>query len=562
MSERAHVDSALAHHRAGDVESAAHDYRAALALNPKNVTALHMLGVIERDAGHMKPAAKLLEESLGVDPNNAEAWLDYGLLYRKAREPGVAIEAFVKALAVDPDFGPAWFQRGQCHAEVCQPEAALMCFEKAEPLLPGQSVVVLERAQAEIHLGQADQAVARLRKLAGNEASLQALLADALWLAGDVSQAEQAFAKAADLAPDAVADKIRHAELLQASGKTEDALALLEQTRQRRPDRHDVAVRHAELLFTTGRFGEAWPLYQRRHERMGPNGRELDTQTPHWSGEPIDGKRLVLTMDQGLGEQIMFLAFVPELAARADIVAVELDAQLIPLARRTYPNINFVPWSKPTHPDVMSAAADFWAATGDFGRVLRPSADSFPASGSPLKPDPDLLVSWQRNVRAQAGGKFVIGLSHASPKSMSGPDKSVPLSHLSWLASVPDVAVVSLQYGEPAAQMKAWTAETGLDFIDTGESANVTDPENQAALMAATDLVISVSTTTAHLAGALHHPAWVLLPFGRHHFWYWMEVDGRSLWHPSVQRMRQSKPGDWSDLAPRLKEAVARKGFI
>ncbi len=171
---------------------------------------------------------------------------------------------------------------------------------------------------------------------------------------------------------------------------------------------------------------------------------------------------------------------------------------------------------------------------------------SIPANVPYLFTLPQDVAMWKSRLNALGSGKRNIGLAWAgNPKQQFDRERSLPLSVLAPLAKLADVRLISLQHGAGAEQAK--TAEPGMNLIDwTGEIKNFSD----AALIEALDLVITIDTSTAHLAGALGKPVWVLLPYVPD--WRWMMGREDSPWYPTMRLFRQSSPGRWDDVVERV----------
>lgn len=553
------INQALSFHKRGDVEQAASLYRTVLDEDPKTLVALHMLGVIDRNAGRMKDAIKLLSAAHELAPDHAEICFDLGMALAQTGQQKVAVEAMSLAVSLNPEQGPGWHHLGRLYRKQCEPEKAAECFRKAVELTKNHPASVIELAKVEAVLGNFDNAkshIERLVKVEGSNAKYLAVYAQILWVSGDLIGAMDAITRAIEIDDNTRQFYFIFLSMLEENGDDEKILALYRDMNQRWPDDHLTQRNQAEYYFSRGMFKDAWRLYRQSHDRLGPNGRKLQTEVANWAGEPIQGKRLALTMDQGLGEQLLFLRFVPEIAARSQVAAVELDPRLVPLARRSYPDVNFVPWVKPTHPDILDSTLDFYGVLGDFGQILRTNERDFVGLPPAINADPKKVSVWREKARAAANGDVVVGLSYASEKSPMAMEKSIPLTQLNGLKDVGGVKFLNLQYGESRQHMNDWALDIGLTLLDFPETDPIKDVDEHAALILATDLVISVSTATAHFSAALGHPTWVLLPYAQPHYLYWSGAEDSSIWYPSVTTLTP-KPGEgWSFVGERLAQTI------
>lgn len=562
MSQAALLNEAITFHKEGKLDRAADAYRAVLKDEPENLTALHMLGVIERDAGNVIDARLLLAKAEELSADSAELSFDIGLLLIRSGESKVAVQYFTKAVTLDPDLGPGWHYLGRLYRRQCEPEKAEHCLNIAILILKTSAQSELELAHVELTLGKAKDALPRLEALIQTSQKVPeywSALSQAHWSMGSQDDAIVAMKRAVELKDDRFDDLYSLARMYITRGAGDDAMAIYDGMRMRWPESFTTSVVQAGYLFSISQFEDAWHLYRERHKRLGPKGRNLDTDVPEWNGEDITDKKLILTIDQGLGEQILFMRFIPELCSRAEVLAVEVDRRLLPMVRRTFPGVNFVPWAKPAHDEVSRGDADFYGVLGDFGLILREQSDDFDTAPPRFVPDPDLVAHWRDKIRSQSEGKVFVGLSYASEKSPMALEKSVALFQLSGLAAVEGATFVNLQYGRCRELLNQWADDVGIELLDFPEMDPMHDLDAHAAMILATDLVVSVSTATAHVSAALGHPTWVLLPQAQPSFFYWSKAGEGETWYPSATKITPSSAGNWDIVAYKIAEMIAAR---
>jgi tetratricopeptide (TPR) repeat protein len=356
---------------------------------------------------------------------------------------------------------------------------------------------------------------------------------------GDYASAVEAFTRALQLNPNLVQAHFNLAGVYERQGRARDALSHFDAMLILDPANVAAAVAKAAILFSLGQLEEAWKLYRRRHDIFWGAGRTLPS--PLWHGESIAGKTVLLTYEQGLGEQIMFASMIPEIAAAAKKVIVECEARLVSLFARSFPGVEIVPWQEPWHPRVLASDIDFHAALGDPGERLRPSFAHFPKHTGYLKADPARTAALRSHYEHLAGGRPIVGLCWSS-SAVYGQEKSIPPTHLSPLLGTKPFWV-NLQYG--AARHNPLLAAILHTHPDTDMTG---DLDVAADHIAAMDMVVTISTATAHLAAALGKPTWVLLPkIGGLH-WYWFTNFPKCPWYPTVQAFKQNTDGDWANV--------------
>jgi len=271
-----------------------------------------------------------------------------------------------------------------------------------------------------------------------------------------------------------------------------------------------------------GDFAAAWQISDAvlRERRDKPCWRWPRHEQYIWRGDPLAGKRVLIRCYHGLGDTVQFIRYLPLVRKHAAEVTVWIQRELMPLARASFPSVEFLPLHNGT-PDV---SYDLDAEIMELPHVFRSTVETLPASVPYLHapPRPDL----------RKGSGLQVGVIWEAGNW--NPARSVPLDTLGLLVErFPEITWHALQRG---AALKDWPVKWGpISGSDRVEEA--------AAAMAAMDLIVSVDSFTAHLAGALGKPVWTLLP--ERADWRWMEGRESSPWYPTMKLFRQSRAGDW-----------------
>lgn len=257
-----------------------------------------------------------------------------------------------------------------------------------------------------------------------------------------------------------------------------------------------------------------------------------DFTQPKWNGTPFPGKTLLAHAEQGYGDTLQFCRYLPEAARLGGRLVVECRAPLAGLLRRMPGVSEVVEWGQPL------PAFDLQIAIPSLAFALGFDSSALLSVASPYLAAPaDHLPLWQERI---GGDAFKVGLVWAGNAAGRDPKRAVPAALLTQLAEIPDVALFSLQRdGGAIAPGKA-----GREIVDLG--ALISDFDDLAASIEALDLLISVDTAAAHLAGALGKPVWTLLHASPD--WRWLPDATHTPWYPSMRLYRQSAPGDWGDL--------------
>jgi tetratricopeptide (TPR) repeat protein len=355
-------------------------------------------------------------------------------------------------------------------------------------------------------------------------------------LRADEAAAAAAFEKALQLDPDLTPARFNLAGVYQREGRIDDALAQLSGILEKHPGDINVVLAKVPLLFESGQLDAAWEHYNRRYEL------DQTLRAPLWRGENIKGKKVFLCHEQGLGEQIMFASMVPELLGQGAALTIEVEPRLVSLFTRSFPSAAVLPWQKPRDPAALDGSFDMYAPIGNAGAWMRNAYDMFPLHRGYLKPDPSRADDLRTKYKAVAGDRKLVGLSWHSSSELFGRDKSVPPADLTSLLNRDDVLWVNLQHGAAAGDIEC---DTLLRDPDVDPLA---DLDGLAAQVEALDLVVSVSNTTAHIAGALGKPVHIMLPKVKNRHWYWFPSCAPNPWYPSLKPFVQDVDGVWTDV--------------
>jgi|HubBroStandDraft_1064217.scaffolds.fasta_scaffold00095_18 Flp pilus assembly protein TadD len=388
---------------------------------------------------------------------------------------------------------------------------AVSLHEAALALAPGRCDVMTDLGVALFELDQFGAALALFRRafaLAPRDARIVANLGNFLDFAGSLEPALAAYAAAASLSPD---------------------------------DR-EIKCNHGMVLLRAGRLTEGWPLFESRRRQRDPVEAAGVARLP----SPIDsvdlgGKRILLFHEQGFGDSVQFLRYVPLLAARGAEILVRMPLPLVRLAD------GVAGVAQVLGDESVPPGLDFYSPLMSLAQSFGTTLASIPAVIPYLDPPDEARRRW----RAVLAGlrRPRIGLAWAgSPRGGLDRRRSMRFETLLPLFALP-AGFVSLQLGPAAAQ---WAPPPGADALDP--TGGLTDFAETAALIASLDLVITVDTSVAHIAGAIGTPVWVSSRFSS--CWRWLMERDDSPWYPSLRLFRQARPGDWPELVARLVPAL------
>ena len=326
-------------------------------------------------------------------------------------------------------------------------------------------------------------------------------------------------------------------------GSYREAIAFVRRTLTLDPRHSEAHWLLGMLLLLTGDYSRGWQEYEWRWEVERFNTKKQDFDRPQWDGSPLAGRTLLIHMEQGRGDMIQFIRYAPLAAASGGRVVVCAVRELVSLLAAMEGVSQAVDREGPL------PAFDVHIPALSLPRVFGTTVETIPNHVLYLRPDPVKVVEWRQILPTRGGVR--IGLVWAGQEKPD-PFRSMPLRECVPLLSHPRVDVYSLQIGRGVEEISALPA--GCVIID--HTDRISDFADTAALIANLDLVISIDTAVAHLAGALGKPVWMLLPFVPD--WRWLLGRDDSPWYPTMRLFRQQSPGDWAWVMDRVREDLAR----
>ncbi len=578
----AHVHLGVALAQQGRFTDAAASFRRALACQPELTDAHFHLGEVLRRQGDCAGAAAAYAQALRRQPELAEAHRGRGLALARLGRPAEAEPHFRQLVRLQPQRAASHHNLGTVLLDLNRP---------AEAVAPFVQAIALEPAMADAHnnLGRAwrlqeryAEAIASYRealRLKPDSADVHINLGEALGHEGDVAGAIEHFHQAVRLAPaqaaprrnlgmalvrqGALAEAIPHLEealrlappspdvlsdlgfALWKTGRLPEAMAALDRAVALDPQHVQAHLNRALLRLSTGDFARGWDEYEWRF-RTGDIPPAPPLGRPAWDGRPIAGQAILLHTEQGAGDSIQFARYGALLQRRGATVYLACPAALVPLLSSCAGIDRVVAKGTPLPP------FDLHTPLLSLPRLMDTTAQSIPADVPYLSVEPALVEEWR--LKLARVPELRVGIAwKGSPKHKEDHRRSIPLTAFAPLAALAGVHLVSLQYGPGTEQLAAAGAPA---VFDPGPLRRPSaDPFLEtAAIVRNLDLVVTIDSAVAHLAGALGVPVWVLLP--RSPDWRWQFDREDSPWYPTMRLFRQDASGQWPALFERVAAAL------
>jgi tetratricopeptide (TPR) repeat protein len=562
-------------------------------------------GLALQRSQNLMAAIEDFDRAISIQPNHAEAHSNRGSAMLALGLLDAAAQSFEQAIAIRPDFVLAHLNLARTLRELGRPDAAARSFGSVLTIQPDLLEALDELGEVLIELELVLEAVTVLKhavKLAPDSPKLVNDLGVALHLSHQLDEAARWFAKAIALADElpephqnlgvvlsqqfkfdqalkqfdlAIARRLDYFEAfnhravaLQAMGDLSASLADYARAIAINPDDAQIRLHQAMALLMTGDYRNGWLAYEWRWRTSNAKIRQRVFFQPLWLGaEPLGNRTILLHAEQGLGDTLQFSRYVPLLVERGARVLLEVPASLLQLMQDSFQGLSQYSAQDAAAPT--SAAVEIVAAGSplpDFDchcplmslpLAFATDLPTIPHSHPYLVADQDRAQAWARRLgprqRLRVGLVWSGGARPDQPElHLINERRNLPLNKLEPLRAIA-ADFYSLQKGEPAVgEFKrqladGWNGPAMIDLTD-----ELSDFAETAALIANLDLVISVDTSTAHLAAAIGKPVWILNRFDT--CWRWLLDRRDSPWYPTVTLYRQTQPGVWDDVIEQVRK--------
>ena len=541
--------------QSGSFDAAERQLRRALQIHPRSPEALNSLGLALRYQDRLAEAIAAFDRALSLRPNYAQALCNRGNALRLVKRPDQALESYDRALALDPNFADAFYNRGGVLEELQLWDDAVASYENAVALRPNFPQALTNLGNALFNLGQYEEALDKFNR------SLEITPRDAATLTNrgnlyrEVHRFDAALAdhNAAIAINPGCADCFNNrASVYRDLARFDEAIADYRRAMTLVPGHVEARANLALTELLLGDWEHGFDGYELRFRKRKNRHCMPDNPAPKWAGETLAGKRVLLFAEQGYGDAIQFIRFVPLLLAKGARLTVQCQQRLQRLLATVAPGVAFVERARPED------GFDYQIALMSLPHILGVRPETTPAAVPYLYSDAGRNELWRGRLGERC---FKVGLAwQGNPAGSIDNGRSIALKQFQPLTAIEGVRIISLQKNFGAEQLHAlppgMTVETPGFAFDDGEDAFL----DTAAIIAALDLVITSDTAIAHLAGALGKPVWIALKFVPD--WRWLLDRSDSPWYPTARLFRQTRMDDWDgvvrDIADAL-VAVARR---
>ncbi|MEO5350588.1 MAG: tetratricopeptide repeat protein [Magnetococcus sp. YQC-3] len=559
----AHFSMGLLLHRMHRFDESAAAYRNCLHIKPDHAEAIHNLRLLKKNEGEESAAA-----SRGSVPSSRDGGDTRNVLNDDEESDSRSVIGRFKNRL--DGLKETWKNRSWQWKDRIRQKSfdlytegkitqSLAMAKSALILFPGDKAILNLMGVCHQKQGNSEQAVVCWKEsLQSNPDYLPAHTNIGLHLMemGQFAAAELSFRHALRIEPENAEAHFNLGNLLKKTKQYSESLLYFQNALKITPDYPEAHFNLSIVQLLIGKIQDGLLNYEWRWQTDGFDSYRYNKYCNRlWNGEPVANKRLLIWGEQGVGESILFASMFQELITQGALLTVECDKRLIPIYSRTYSEISFIERYDAQYFEMCDKHVDYHAIVCRLARKFRPGFHSHIDRQSYLKVDYTQREILRNRYRKNIEGSLLVGIAWESNKSLHyGTAKSVTLMELQPVLETKGILFVDLQYGDTAEERLNFEKQTGVSIIHDDLVDQMKDLDAFAAQVAAMDMVVTISNTTAHFAGALGIPT--LLILGEVPIWYWGASGEKCSWYPSLQLFRSQKSGDWHDVVRDVAKAL------
>ena len=494
-------EQAIQYHQAGQLEQAKRIYEEILAMDPQHADSSHLLGLFEYQHGNYVQAIAHIQQAVLVVPEQPVFFNNLGNVLREMGQLDKSLQAYQKALEINPDDAEIHSNLGVTLREMGQLDKSLQAYQKSVCIQP-------EFAEGYYNMGVFFQEQRKLK------------------------ESVKAYQKAIQIQPDHVETYVNLGVVLREQGRLKESVKTHQKAVRIQPDYAEAHINLAITFLLQGRLNAGWKEFEWRWSR------KRDFKRPLWDGTLLNGKSILIYAEQGFGDTIQFVRYIDLLPGTNTVIIFVCQPEL----KSLFKGIDCIDILVTKGEDIPSS--DFQVPLLSLPYMFNTTLDTIPVRIPYLYPRPkaDSVFHVDDSHGLKVGLVWAGRTTHVNDSN-----RSIDLKCFRCLLDVEGCQFFSLQVGEARADIKRYgyhhvIKDLGKQFIDFHCTALA---------ILQLDLIISVDTAVAHLAGSLGKPVWTLLPFIPD--WRWMLDRSDSPWYPSMTIFRQKEMGGWTPVFEQLK---------
>ena len=526
-------------------------YDKAIELRPSYPEAFNNRANLLKDMKRTDEALSNYDKAVELRPDYPEAYANRANLLMEMKRHADALKSLDQAIALRPNYPDAYNNRGNCLQEMKRHEEALKAYEKAIELRPDFADAYNNRGnalQAQNKYSEALAAYDRAIDIRPDFAEAHNNRAITMKEMRRFDACIAAYNRAVELKPNYAEAYSNLGNALKEVGRIKEALASYDKARELKPEYVEAFWNRALLMLGIGDWEQGWEGYETRWKRKQDEGKKPRVSGEEWTGQPLEGKQLLIYGEQGNGDKIQFIRYLPLLQQQGATLTLAVDDRIMELMRRALPGVKIVHRISPRD------QYDYNCALMSLARVFQTRPDNVPNKVPYISADPKRLAKWKARIGPSG---FRIGIAwQGNAQGAVDNGRSIPLREFAPLARIPGVRLISLQKNTGVEQIANLPADMKVETLGDDFDGGPDGFLDSTAVMQLMDLVVSSDTALAHLAGAAACPTWLAIKFVPD--WRWLLDREDTPWYPTLRLFRQPEVDDWSGLFDRMAKEAAK----
>ena len=530
-----------------------------LKFQPKNVDALNIAGVVASQLSNFKNSVDYFSKAIKINPLNESYYANRGNALIELHDYEMALLNFNKAIAINSKYAMAYSGKGVALCALNKYEEAIDSLGKAINLSPEFVQAYQNRGDAYLKLQKSNEALRdfdTVIQLNPQNPVVYLGKANALKNLGKLPEALDSLLLAVKLNKHYVEAYYNMGVIYGDLNYKQDAIAAYDKAIEIDESYVEAHWNKGLVLLGEKEFEAGWPLYAWRWKREETHSNFMSLPKPLVEDlNKVSDKNILVWAEQGVGDQVMYAGLLLELFDISPYTQVLIDGRLIPLLSRAMPQAHFIDKNTP----VNQIAYEMHIPIGDLGKNFRKSAADFEKTKAAYLIADKKRAEILRNQLLQ-GKQLLCGITWHSGRDTTGVNKSMQLGDLLPVLKLAGISFVSLQYGDMSEELAEFNRQTGTEIQACESVDNFKDLDGHAALIEACDFVVTISNTSAHIAGAIGKDTYLLYPKGRGALWYWLnQAHEKSMWYPSIKIYQQQELGQWTEPVHCIKQILEKK---
>jgi len=539
----------------GHLQKADAVYQQILNIEPNNADALHLLGMIARKTGKTGLAIELINKAI-TRKSTATMHYNLGLCLQDQGSQDDAVKCFKNVIMMNPEFAKAYASLGFAMQEQADYESAIDYYRKAINIHANESSTHLNLGTALQEIGDMSAALKHYHlahKINPYDPVVYNNIGHNLSIQSQIEPALVNFHKALDLKPDYVEAYNNLGAALSWQGKHESAISYFQKAIAIDSDFYKAHWNEAISLLSLGKLQQGWKKYEYRLQLPEQINDNRHFMQPRYCGEDLHDKNILISSEQGLGDEIRFANVLPDIINSAQHCVIECSQKLVPLYSRSFPTAEVIPKSNPAHERARSVDIDFQCPVGSLPQWFRGSIDSFPNHNGYLIANKDRVLFWKDRLET-LDNNIKVGICWRSMlQNITRNQHYTKLDQWTHVLNTPGVTFINLQYDNCINELAEVQNSYGIEIHNWDDIDLLNDLDEAAALTTALDLIIAPSTSVAAMAGALGKNTWYLI-----------EAHGMgslgtqcSPWFPRFRNFNKNYENDWASVLDLIASELA-----